>query len=332
MAEEARRAEEARLAEEIAAYEEAMAAERAKREAAEAEKAAAAAKAEAEAKMAEAQKAMEAASAAREAKAELNKQKSKTSEVFKTTIASSDQSVMPAISALSAEEGYSKALEDKAEKVARSKAGSQKPANNTNRSVKNGASSGAETNASKSSEGRSYPAERKKTKSNQLGTLLNGNSHKKSDSVPMWAGPEAFIAPFKESEEAKEARILEENKRIEEEEAKKRREEQAQASYTSIADSERPRKSAFFNRAKNTVEKRDDTDQEEHSSAYGGIVRPSGVVDEDRDLSNKNAPAMGVALEGQRPSIMDPSVDAVPTASKPVKGFKASGRNNMDEN
>ena len=35
------------------------------------------------------------------------------------------------------------------------------------------------------------------------------------------------------------------------------------------------------------------------------------------------APAMGAALEGQRPSIMDPSVKSAPTAAKPLAGFKS---------
>ena len=45
---------------------------------------------------------------------------------------------------------------------------------------------------------------------------------------------------------------------------------------------------------------------------------------------------MGSALEGQRPSIMDPNSKAAPTASRPVAGFKPitsdeSGADSADE-
>ena len=42
------------------------------------------------------------------------------------------------------------------------------------------------------------------------------------------------------------------------------------------------------------------------------------------------APAMGAALEGQRPSIMDPSVKAAPTAAKPLAGFKSLNTDGND--
>ena len=115
-----------------------------------------------------------------------------------------------------------------------------------------------------------------------------------------------------------------EQRRIEEEQAKKAEEEKAKASYTSIADNAKTRKSAFFKRAPVSRDT-DNSAQEEHTSAYGGIVRPSAIVDEERDIKkNMTAPAMGAALEGQRPSIMDPNSKAAPTASKPLAGFKGS--------
>ena len=61
------------------------------------------------------------------------------------------------------------------------------------------------------------------------------------------------------------------------------------------------RKAAFFNKAKqNPVEQREDTE-----SAYGGIRRPNsaGPVEED-----SSAPALGKALEGKRPSILNSSI------------------------
>ena len=40
---------------------------------------------------------------------------------------------------------------------------------------------------------------------------------------------------------------------------------------------------------------------------------------------------MGAALEGQRPSIMDPNAKAAPTASAPVAGFKGLNGENASE-
>jgi hypothetical protein len=135
------------------------------------------------------------------------------------------------------------------------------------------------------------------------------------------------MSAFVETEEAKEARLREEQQRIEEEKAKKFREEQAKASRTSIADSAKTRKSAFFKRAQaqNNSEQAAD-DQEERSSAYDGIVRPSAIVDEEREIAKLSEPAIGEVLEGQRSSIMDPSLSVAPTASKPVEGFKGSDK------
>ena len=161
--------------------------------------------------------------------------------------------------------------------------------------------------------------------------FIAGKNYNNSGRVPVWAGPGANIAAFKETDEAKEARRLEEQKRIEEEEARKRSEEQTKSSYTSIADSAKTHKSAFFKRAQaQSGHDQTASDQEEHSSAYGGIVRPSAVVDEERDFKKSaSIPAMGEALEGQRPSIMDPNMTVAPTASKPMEGFKGiNGKNN----
>ena len=112
----------------------------------------------------------------------------------------------------------------------------------------------------------------------------------------------------------------------EEEEAKRLADEKAKASYTSIADSATSHKSAFFRRAQSNRDA--SAEQEEHTSAYGGIVRPSAIVDKERDTKKMTAPAMGAALEGQRPSIMDPNSKAAPTASRPMAGFKGLGGDN----
>jgi hypothetical protein len=132
------------------------------------------------------------------------------------------------------------------------------------------------------------------------------------------------VSAFKESEEAKEAREREEQRRLEAEQAKKLSEEKAKTQYTSIVDNVTSHKSAFFKRAQ-SGRTSTASNQEEHVSAYGGIVRPSAIVDEERDMSKKNtAPAMGAALEGQRPSIMDPKGHAAPTAAKPMAGFRSA--------
>ena len=320
---EAKAAEQERLAEAARALEEAKEAERARLEAEEAAKAAAAAKAEAEAKLAEAQKAIKAAEDAREIKAERVKMQSKTSEFFKSAIATSDKTIKPGISAIASEEGYDKSLENRSE---------HKPIPDTKTknpygTFKSGASSGVGASASKATSGPSISAERAKasSNSNQLGSLLAGRNLNSSGRAPVWAAPGSNISAFKESDEAREARLREEQRRVEEEEARKRSEELAKASYTSIADSARTRKSAFFKRAPSNRDT-NNNEQEEHVSAYGGIVRPSAIVDEERDIKKKmTAPAMGAALEGQRPSIMDPNSKAAPTAFKPMAGFKGIG-------
>ena len=323
--EEARAAEQIRVEEARRAQEEAEAAERARLEAAEAEKAAMAAKAAADAKLLEAQKAIAAAEAAREAKAEENKQQSKTSEVFKAVMMSSDTSAAPAISAMASVEGYDKAMKDRAEDKSAEAVPQNQPVVHAS-----GASSGVGvTAAADLGNGPAISAERAKasSNSNQLGSLLSGKNRNKSGRVPVWSAPGRNVSAFKETEEAREVRRLEERKLIEEEEAKKAAEENAKSSYTSIVDSSRSHKSAFLKRNLNN---RDQTvsDRDESTSAYGGIVRPSAVVDEERDIKKTmTAPAMGAALEGQRPAIMDPNTKAAPTASQPIAGFKPADEN-----
>ena len=317
--EEAKKAEEIRKAEEARALEEAKAAEQAKLEALEAERAAAAAKAEAEAKLAEAQKAIEAAEAAREVKAEMAKQQSKTSEVFKSAIASSDKQYVPAISAL----GSLMPEPDLAATEKEIQAEKKESTGNPLMSFKSGSSSGVGASASTDISGPEISKEqaRASSNSNQLGTILAGRAYNDSGRAPVWAAPGmAGVSAFKETEEAKAERAREEQRRREEEAAKKLAEEQAKSSYTSIADTATTHKSAFFKRHASSSS---NVQEEEHTSAYGGIVRPSAIVDQERDNNKKNGPAMGEALEGQRPSIMDPSGYVAPTASKPLTGFKS---------
>ena len=68
------------------------------------------------------------------------------------------------------------------------------------------------------------------------------------------------------------------------------------------------------------------------TAAYDGIVRPSAIIDKERDFrNNPTAPAMGADVEGNRPPIMDPKAGAAPTALKPKPGFKPlnpNGSNN----
>ena len=306
-----------------------MAAERAKAAAEEAEKAAAKAKAEAEAKLAEAQKAMQAAEAAREARAERAKAQAKTSAFFKNTLATSENTVAPGISALASAEGYDKMLDSKKEKVSEIKESTKVSEIKSNplMSFKSGSSSGVGASASTNISGPSISKERAKatSNSNQLGSILAGKTYNNSGRAPVWASPAmANVSAFKESEEAKEAREREEQKRIEEIEAKKAAEEKAKAAYTSIADSATSHKSAFFKRAQTGRDSA--SEQDGHVSAYGGIVRPSAIVDEEHEANKRmTAPAMGAALEGQRPSIMDPNAKAAPTASRPMAGFKGLG-------
>lgn len=320
---EARAAEEARKAEEARSLAEAKAAERARQEAAEAERAAAAAKAQAEAKLAEAQRAMEAAAAAREAKAEMNRKQSKTSAFFKTTMASSDNTVMPQISAISAADGYKEHLETKAENKAKADASKEKNPYN--------AYKGGIPTTSKVPDGAAKAAERARASSNanQLGTILAGQSN--NAGRPVWSAPGSNAAPFKESNDARKERIREQQKKIAEEKARKEAEEErARNPQPSYADTAKTRKSAFFDRGYVRPENTN-SESEEQSSAYDGIVRPSAIIDKERDFrNNPTAPAMGADVEGNRPPIMDPKAGAAPTALKPKPGFKPLNPNGSD--
>lgn len=312
------KAEEARKAAEAKKAEEALAAQKAKAEAEEAARLAAQAQAEAEAKINEAQKAIREADAAREMKAERAKEQAKTSAFFKNTLASSDNAVVPGISAMASTEGYGKMLDDKKESVSESRP-------SPFASFKSGSSSGVGASASKTVSGPSISKEAAKASSNssQLGNMLSGKTYNNSGRAPVWAAPGmANVSAFKESEEVMEARRLEEQKRLEEEEAKRQADEKAKAAYTSIADTAITRKSAFFKRVQ--TERTPSADQQEHTSAYGGIVRP--VASGSENDSNKS-PAIGAALEGQRPAIMDPNTNVAPTASKPMAGFKGLDNN-----
>ena len=312
------KAEEARKAAEAKKAEEALAAQKAKAEAEEAARLAAQAQAEAEAKISEAQKAIREADAAREMKAERAKEQAKTSAFFKNTLASSDNAVVPGISAMASTEGYGKMLDDKKESVSESKP-------SPFASFKSGSSSGVGASASKTVSGPSISKEAAKASSNssQLGSMLSGKTYNNSGRAPVWAAPGmANVSAFKESEEVMAARRLEEQKRLEEEEAKRQADEKAKAAYTSIADTAITRKSAFFKRVQ--TERTPSADQQEHTSAYGGIVRP--VASGSENDSNKS-PAIGAVLEGQRPAIMDPNTNVAPTASKPMAGFKGLDNN-----
>ena len=317
---EARAAEDARKAEEARSLAEAKAAERARQEAAEAERAAAAAKAQAEAKLAEAQRAMEAAAAAREAKAEMNRKQSKTSAFFKTTMATSDNAVMPQISAISAADGYKEHLETKAENKAKADASTEKNPYN--------AYKGGIPTTSKVPDGAAKAAERARASSNanQLGTILAGQSN--NAGRPVWSAPGSNAAPFKESNDARKERIREQQKKIAEEKARKEAEEErARNPQPSYADTAKTRKSAFFDRGYVRPENTN-SESEEQSSAYDGIVRPSAIIDKERDFrNNPTAPAMGADVEGNRPPIMDPKAGAAPTALKPKPGFKPMNPN-----
>ena len=273
---------------------------------------------------------MKEADAAREAKAERAKAQAKTSAFFRNTLASSENTVAPGISAIASAPGYDKALNERKDKNAEKEPASvSEIKSNPLMSFRSGSSSGVGASASKDTSGPSLSKEQAKASSNshQLGSLLAGKSYNNSGRAPVWAAPAmAGVSAFKESEEAKEARRLEEQKRQEEEEAKRLADEKAKASYTSIADSATSHKSAFFRRAQSNRDA--SAEQEEHTSAYGGIVRPSAIVDKERDTKKMTAPAMGAALEGQRPSIMDPNSKAAPTASRPMAGFKGLGGDN----
>ena len=126
--------------------------------------------------------------------------------------------------------------------------------------------------------------------------------------------------------------LIQEKKRENEEKARKEAEEEkARNPQPSYADTAKTRKSAFFDRGY-TKPENTNNESEDQSSAYGRIVRPSAIVDKEREFSKTpTAPAMGADVEGNRPPIMDPKAGAAPTALKPKPGFKPlnpNGSNN----
>jgi hypothetical protein len=145
--------------------------------------------------------------------------------------------------------------------------------------------------------------------SNQLGNLLSGKANN-GGRAPVWAAPNtAGISPFKQTAQAQEAVKAE---------AEPEAAVEAEAPKTSYADQAKTHKSAFFSRAAANKE----SPIGSASNAYGGIVRPTGVMSEgERKQQIQNA-AMGTVLEGQKPAILDPSSHAAPTAVEPVSGFK----------
>lgn len=162
------------------------------------------------------------------------------------------------------------------------------------------------------------PREHKKTGSdnNQLGSLMNGKVQNSAARAPVWAAPGmAGINPFKSNVSEEPA------SEVKKAETKPSASEQTHQ-RASIAD-QTTKRSAFFDRAKARAEA-----NEAVASAYGGIVRPSAIVDDERDTrKTQTAPAMGAALEGQRPAIMNNGTDPAPTATRPLAGFKGSEEN-----
>ena len=170
-----------------------------------------------------------------------------------------------------------------------------------------GASAAAPTNGPVISPARAKAS----SNSNQLGNLLSGKANN-GGRAPVWADPNtAGISPFKQTAQAEP--VAEAAREAEPKEAV-----EAEAPKTSYADQAKTHKSAFFSRAAANKE----SPIGSASNAYGGIVRPTGVMSEgERKQQIQNA-AMGTVLEGQKPAILDPSSHAAPTAVEPVSGFK----------
>ena len=151
--------------------------------------------------------------------------------------------------------------------------------------------------------------------SNQLGNMLNAKQDNGAARTPVWASPNtAGISPFKQTAQAQE-----EAKAVAAKETERRTVQETEAHNTSYADQAKTHKSAFFTRSSAL---RDNQSGTGASNAYGGIVRPTGVVGEgERKQQIQNA-AMGTVLEGQKPAILDPDSHKAPTAVEPVLGFK----------
>ena len=182
--------------------------------------------------------------------------------------------------------------------------------------MKSGASLGVGASAAAAKTGPVISPARAKasSNSNQLGNLLNGRANN-SGRAPVWADPStAAISPFKQSAQAQEEAKAEAAR-----EAERKAAMEAEAPKASYADQAKTHKSAFFSRSSAIKGNQSSGDV---SNAYGGIVRPTGVIGEgERKQQIQNA-AMGTVLEGQKPAILDPDSHKAPTAVEPVFGFK----------
>lgn len=167
--------------------------------------------------------------------------------------------------------------------------------------------------ASKSGPAISPARAKASSNSNQLGNLLNGRANN-SGRTPVWASPSAAVSPFKQSAEA-----LEEAKAEAAREAERQAAMEAEAPKASYADQAKTHKSAFFSRSSAVKGSQSSGDV---SNAYGGIVRPTGVIGDREKKQQIQDAAMGTVLEGQKPAILDPDAHKAPTAAEPVFGFK----------
>ena len=167
--------------------------------------------------------------------------------------------------------------------------------------------------ASKSGPAISPARAKASSNSNQLGNLLNGRANN-SGRTPVWAAPSAAVSPFKQSAEA-----LEEAKAEAAREAERQAAMEAEAPKASYADQAKTHKSAFFSRSSAVKGSQSSGDV---SNAYGGIVRPTGVIGDREKKQQIQDAAMGTILEGQKPAILDPDAHKAPTAAEPVFGFK----------
>nr|MCR5340670.1 hypothetical protein [Saccharofermentans sp.] len=193
-----------------------------------------------------------------------------------------------------------------------------KPADRTpSAPMQSGASLGVGASAagvSKSGPAISPARAKASSNSNQLGNLLNGRANN-SGRAPVWAAPNAAVSPFKQSAEA-----LEEAKAEAAREEERRAAMDAEAPKASYADQAKTHKSAFFSRS--SALKDNQSDAGSASNAYGGIVRPTGVIGDREKKQQAQDAAMGTVLEGQKPAILDPDAHKAPTAAEPVFGFK----------
>lgn len=146
----------------------------------------------------------------------------------------------------------------------------------------------------------------------QLTGAMSGSSATVSGRAPVWSAPGRNVNPFKSTV----SEPVQASAEAAAPEAKSFREKEE---HHSIAD-QKTHKSAFFGKVSQT---KTSAATEDVESVYGGIVRPSAVVDDSRLSEVKpTAPAMGAALEGRRPAILSDKNECAPTASVPPAGFK----------